>query len=724
MEPRTGGGVLAIAPAGSSVYLGGHFVSLGGTPAGGLGRVDATTGATQLFGPTGVNGPVWTIAVSGSTVYLAGQFTTVGGSTRHDAAAVNLLGVVQPWDPNIPIVGKVNSLAVGATSVYLAGSFGGPTSLNGNTERNYLAAVDPSSGAVTGWNPDATAPANALAFSGGSIGAGGTFTSLGPGVPRRNLAAFSAADGSLLPWAPEAPDGAVQAILPDGDRVFVGGRFQTIGGRVRPLLASIDAVTGIADGWLPLVGPPGGSVDTMQLVGQTLYIGGAFDQVNGTVTRNYAAALDVTTGFATPFDPNLNNPVTDLDVEGSTVYLAGQFTAVGGTSRNTAAAVDAGSGALLPWNPASDGSVLALAARGSTIYLGGQFSSVNGGAVSRSSAAAVDATSAGATGWDPALPSGVIVNALATSGSTVFLGTNTGVLRAADATTGARLGWNPVSSGGQVLALAADPAGGVVAGGSFTTLEESPQATVASFSAAPESIVAPSVSGAAVVGGTLACGEGTWAGSSPQSRAFAWLRDGAPIAGATAARYELTAGDGGRRLSCRVTSSNLGGSATATSAEVAVAPAAARPPAPTRPVISGLGIAPSSFRAAKRGGSIVPKHYARVSYRLSAWATVRFTAQRAATGRRRGKSCVKPAAKLRHAKKCQRYVPVRGSFARARPAGGDSFHFSGRLGGHALRPGAYRLVATATDRGGLVSQPATRPFHILAPKRHHAHRRS
>lgn len=152
-----------------------------------------------------------------------------------------------------------------------------------------------------------------------------------------------------------------------------------------------------------------------------------------------------------------------------------------------------------------------------------------------------------------------------------------------------------------------------------------------------------------------------------------------------------------------------------------MAPAGAGPAARVRPAVSALKIAPTSFRAAKRGGSIVPKHYARVSYQLSAPATVKFTVQRPLAGRRRGKSCVKPAPKLRHAKKCKRFVDVRGSFARSRSAaGGDSFHFSGRIGGRTLRPDAYRLVATATDG----TAPATRAFQVLAPKRHNRRHRS
>jgi hypothetical protein len=134
------------------------------------------------------------------------------------------------------------------------------------------------------------------------------------------------------------------------------------------------------------------------------------------------------------------------------------------------------------------------------------------------------------------------------------------------------------------------------------------------------------------------------------------------------------------------------------------------------PVLSALKIRPSSFHAARRGPSVVARRYARVSYRLSEAARVRFTVQSRRLGRRRGKSCVKPTPKLRGAKKCRRYVGVHGSFARSRgAAGADRFHFSGRVAGHALRPGFYRLSAVATDKSGNRSKPATYGFRILNP---------
>jgi hypothetical protein len=63
-------------------------------------------------------------------------------------------------------------------------------------------------------------------------------------------------------------------------------------------------------------------------------------------------------------------------------------------------------------------------------------------------------------------------------------------------------------------------------------------------------------------------------------------------------------------------------------------------------------------------------------------------------------------------KRCTRFMAVRGSFSRTRPAGADRFGFTGRLTGHALKPGPYRLVATPTANGH-TGNPARASFGIV-----------
>jgi hypothetical protein len=96
----------------------------------------------------------------------------------------------------------------------------------------------------------------------------------------------------------------------------------------------------------------------------------------------------------------------------------------------------------------------------------------------------------------------------------------------------------------------------------------------------PFNTAAPSVSGAATVGSLLSCSSGSWTGepgltlsvgwplTSPFS--YQWLRDGAPIAGATSPAYTVQAADVGHALVCEVAATNVAGHTAARSAAIAV----------------------------------------------------------------------------------------------------------------------------------------------------------
>ena len=97
---------------------------------------------------------------------------------------------------------------------------------------------------------------------------------------------------------------------------------------------------------------------------------------------------------------------------------------------------------------------------------------------------------------------------------------------------------------------------------------------------APFNTAAPGVSGTATVGSLLSCSSGSWTGepeltlsvgwplTSPFS--YQWLRDGAPIAGATTPAYTVQTADVGHALVCEVAATNVAGHTAARSAAVAV----------------------------------------------------------------------------------------------------------------------------------------------------------
>jgi hypothetical protein len=136
-------------------------------------------------------------------------------------------------------------------------------------------------------------------------------------------------------------------------------------------------------------------------------------------------------------------------------------------------------------------------------------------------------------------------------------------------------------------------------------------------------------------------------------------------------------------------------------------------PDTTKPTITGLSFKPKAFRAAapgaKSGGT-------KISFRLSEAATVRFTIQRRARGRKAGRKCVAPRPTNRGARSCVRWLKVRRQIERTGAAGSSIFRFTGRLGGRKLAPGSYRMVSVATDTAGNRSAVARRAFSVLTPR--------
>jgi hypothetical protein len=129
------------------------------------------------------------------------------------------------------------------------------------------------------------------------------------------------------------------------------------------------------------------------------------------------------------------------------------------------------------------------------------------------------------------------------------------------------------------------------------------------------------------------------------------------------------------------------------------------------PTDSGVSMA-TRFPAAQRGASIARRIGTTVSYTDSHAATTTFTVLKHAKGRRRGHCLApQPGPRRRGRQRCVRYVSV-GSFTHGDRAGPNSFRFTGRVGGHKLKPRAYVLQALprVAGRNGIA---ATRRFRII-----------
>ncbi len=118
----------------------------------------------------------------------------------------------------------------------------------------------------------------------------------------------------------------------------------------------------------------------------------------------------------------------------------------------------------------------------------------------------------------------------------------------------------------------------------------------------------------------------------------------------------------------------------------------------TKPVLGGISLSSTSFKAAKSGASIAATGTGtNVSFSLSETSSVKFTIQRKTTGRKAGGRCKTAARSNRRGKACTLWKTLSGSFTIAGKAGRNSFTFRGRIGGQSLSRGSYRLYAQAKD---------------------------
>ena len=184
---------------------------------------------------------------------------------------------------------------------------------------------------------------------------GGSFTrARNSGDPteldRSNLLAFNRTTGEISTTFVPQPDGPVEVLLPapDGQSVYVGGRFTSIGGLARKNLVRLNVSDGsVVTGFKP--GNIMGKVNDLRLSGGRLWLAGGFTSVAGQ-SQTALATIDPTTGA---FDPYMQlaiagvhnggpTSVSKLDItpDGNDLVAVGNFRTLQGVRTQQALRLD------------------------------------------------------------------------------------------------------------------------------------------------------------------------------------------------------------------------------------------------------------------------------------------------------------------------------------------------------------------------------------------------
>jgi trimeric autotransporter adhesin len=311
----------------------------------------------------------------------------------------------------------VVALSIACTVLFTAGASGagpGGWSHVGNSALN---------GAVYALNADDP----------GVLFVGGAFTSAGGNPGAQHIARWNGATWS--PVGSPALNGAVDAIAYRAGKVYVGGQFTNAGGNQNAdFLAVWDGVS-----WKPFCssangGPAfGGSVLALQIIGSTLYVGGAFQNGGAINAADYLLACDLNTGASSstvPKDGDISGGVYALTADSNgTLYAAGQFINMERIAAADHVAAYNGTWHAMGSGPSQGGGALddyarSITAHGTDVYVGTDSLNIGGIAqadhVARwngSAWSAMGSATGGANGWFPASS---FLYAMTTSGSRVF----------------------------------------------------------------------------------------------------------------------------------------------------------------------------------------------------------------------------------------------------------------------------------------------------------------
>jgi hypothetical protein len=176
----------------------------------------------------------------------------------------------------------------------------------------------------------------------------------------------------------------------------------------------------------------------------------------------------------------------DVSADGNTLYFAGDFALVNGSSRRNAAAVSSGIGTLRAWSPASTADIvgdLTVSASGRTVFVGGRGA---GGYVQ-----AYGPTAGGTPVWN--VGANGDVEAIVVSSSMLYVGghftsiggSSRGHLAALRASGGGLDAWNPGANGVFGAFGAAITSSRVAFGGEFTEVNGEAHDGFVQFSGTP-----------------------------------------------------------------------------------------------------------------------------------------------------------------------------------------------------------------------------------------------
>jgi hypothetical protein len=322
------------------------------------------------------NGTVLTQTTSGGITYFGGNFTSIQSKTGA-LANINLTN----FQPNLNVeFQKINGsvrkvISDGAGGYYVGGSF---TYSNGtSTFYNLIRISSTNVVSVVGNNASAGAVNDLLLVS------GKLFVMRSNGVSRLNIASNTYDFWSI--------QGDGRCAMLTGNYIYLGGRF-LINGSYTPLIRLVVSTLNL-DSWSAGISSTfiNGStnmayINSFAFANGILYYGGLnIKNVNGLI-KSELGSIIASNGNHTTFDVRVSGTaVYSIAIVGNNLFVGGAFSSMRSTGtsssfpRNNLGLVSLTNNQVSPtWNPSPNGPVSSLSTNGSALNIGGSFTSVAG----------------------------------------------------------------------------------------------------------------------------------------------------------------------------------------------------------------------------------------------------------------------------------------------------------------------------------------------------------
>lgn len=428
---QTNGAILECLVKNNTLYMAGQFLTVGAVPRKRLAAIDIPTGSlldwntenslagysnfyslstsdTELFVTNRVSNVYNTVAVDLSSGLLGAWSTkTIKSKTLiHNGKLYSsgsngliILDVVTKNvlpNPTSFTASSISKIVSDGNTIYVAGSQ--LRDANGEALSEVISfnattydLLPFKSGIMRPFDiPDAQF--STLAAGGGRVLIGGLFSGINA-KNRINLYAYNAVTGELADFAPDM-DGSVINQYATATKLYIHGYFSQINGQDRQAgIASFDLPSGTLTTWNPAIE---GVVDILKGDTDRIYLGGFFSMVDGTF-RNGAVSFDASTGSLSSWSPEGFNVVSDLDVNETSVAIAGFD--LNNSAIRKIFIVDNVTGLPLLTPIPHDGEISDMAISNEKLYVIGDFASIGG--VDREQAACVDLTNGSITNWVP-----------------------------------------------------------------------------------------------------------------------------------------------------------------------------------------------------------------------------------------------------------------------------------------------------------------------------------